>query len=52
LYDKDISVSAYTVSKRGKVDEWTIEGDYVQPNTWEIFAPAEIRLKEIQQRRF
>uniref|UniRef100_A0A7C3WUY7 Major capsid protein n=1 Tax=Dictyoglomus turgidum TaxID=513050 RepID=A0A7C3WUY7_9BACT len=51
-YDKDINVPAYVVSKRGKVDEWTVEGEYVEPNTWEIFAPASIRLKEIQERRF
>lgn len=51
-YDKDINVPAYVVSKRGKVDEWLVEGEYVEPNTWEIFAPASIRLKEIQERRF
>ena len=52
MYDKDIDVPAYVISKRGKVDEWTVEGEYVEPSTWEIFSPAEIRLKEIQQRRF
>jgi len=51
-YDKDITVPAYVVSKRGKVDEWIVEGDYVEPNTWEIFSPAAIRLNQIQQRRF
>ncbi len=51
-YDKDIDVPAYVVSKRGKVDEWVIEGDYVEPKTWEIFSPAAIRLSQIQQRRF
>ena len=51
-YDKDIDVPAYVVAKRGKVDEWLVEGDYVEPSTWEVFAPAAIRLKEIQERRF
>jgi len=51
-YDRDITVNAYTVSKRGKVNEWIVEGDYVEPNTWEIFSPAAIRLNQIQQRRF
>lgn len=51
-YDRDIDVNAYVVSKRGKVNEWTVEGDYVEPNTWEIFSPASIRLSQIQQRRF
>lgn len=51
-YDKDIDVTAYVVSKRGRVDEWVIEGTYVEPTTWEIFAPASIRLSQIQQRRF
>lgn len=51
-YDKDINVNAYVVSRRGKVDEWTIEGEYVEPTTWEVFSPADIRLREIQQRRF
>jgi hypothetical protein len=51
-YDKDISVPAYTVSKRGKANEYIVEGDYVEPTTWEIFSPASIRLSHIQQRRF
>jgi hypothetical protein len=51
-YDKDIDVKAYVVSKRGSVNEWLVEGEYVEPTTWEIFAPASIRLKEIQERRF
>ena len=51
-YDKDIDVPAYVIAKRGKVDEWLVEGDYVEPTTWEVFAPATIRLKEIQERRF
>jgi len=51
-YDKDINVDAYTVAKRARVSKWTVEGEYVEPKTWEIFAPASIRLKEIQQRRF
>lgn len=51
-YDKDIDVPAYVVSKRGRVDEWNVEGEYVEPTTWEIFSPAQIRLSQIQQRRF
>lgn len=51
-YDKDIDVPSYVVAKRGSVEEWTVEGTYVEPTTWEIFAPAQIRLSEIQQRRF
>jgi len=51
-YDKDISVPSYVVAKRGKVREWIVEGEYVEPNTWEIFSPASIRLSQIQQRRF
>lgn len=43
---------SYVVAKRGTVQEWTIEGTYVEPTTWEIFSPAEIRLSQIQQRRF
>jgi hypothetical protein len=46
-YDRDITVNAYVVSKRGSVNEWTVEGDYVEPTTWEIFSPAGIRLKQI-----
>jgi hypothetical protein len=45
-------VPSYVVAKRGTVQEWTIEGTYVEPTTWEIFSPAEIRLSQIQQRRF
>jgi len=51
-YDKDIDVTAYTVAKRGEPPEQIIEGEYVEPKTWEIFAPASVRLSEIQQRRF
>jgi len=51
-YDKDVDVPAYVVSKRGRVDEWNVEGEYVEPTTWEIFSPAQIRLSQIQQRRF
>lgn len=51
-YDKDIDVKAYVISKRGSVNEWLVEGEYVEPTTWEVFAPASIRLKEIQERRF
>ncbi len=51
-YDKDITVNAYVVAKRGKANEYTVEGDYVEPTTWEIFAPAQVRLSHIQQRRF
>lgn len=51
-YDKDINVEAYVVSKRGAVDQWIVEGDYVEPNTWEVFSPGAIRLSQIQQRRF
>ncbi len=51
-YDRDINVPSYVVSKRGKVDQWYVEGEYVEPNTWEIFSPASIRLSQIQQRRF
>ena len=52
MYDKDINVKAYVISKRGKANEYIVEGDYVEPTTWEIFSPAAIRLSQIQQRRF
>lgn len=53
-YDKDIKsqVSAFVVAKQGAVDEVNINGTYVEPTTWELFADANIRLSEIQQRRF
>ena len=51
-YDHDVSVSAFVVSKRGAATEYIVETDYVEPTTWEIFAPASIRLSHIQQRRF
>lgn len=43
---------SYVVAKRGRVFEYIVEGDYVEPTTWEIFSPAAIRLSQIQQRRF
>jgi hypothetical protein len=51
-YDKDINTPAYVVSKRGKIAQYDVEGSYVEPPVWEIFAPAQIRLSEIQIRRF
>ncbi len=51
-YDKDINTPAYVVAKRATVAEYIIEGEYVEPSTWEIFSPASIRLSEIQKRRF
>jgi len=51
-YDKDINAFASTVTKKGQSVQFIVEGEYVEPITWEIFAPAAIRLKEIQQRRF
>lgn len=51
-YDRDINAFAATVTKKGESVQFIVEGDYVEPITWEIFAPAAIRLKEIQQRRF
>jgi len=51
-YDRDINAYAATVTKKGESVQFIVEGEYVEPITWEIFAPAAIRLKEIQQRRF
>jgi hypothetical protein len=51
-YDKDIDTPSYVVAKRATVAEYLIEGEYVEPSTWEIFSPASIRLSEIQKRRF
>lgn len=51
-YDRDINTPAYVVAKRATVAEYIVEGDYVEPPTWEIFAPASIRLSQIQIRRF
>lgn len=51
-YDRDIDAYASTVTKKGEAIQFIVEGEYVEPSTWEIFAPAAIRLKEIQQRRF
>jgi hypothetical protein len=51
-YDKDISGFASTVAKRAETVDFIVEGEYVEPDTWEIFAPAGVRLSQIQQRRF
>jgi len=49
---KDIDGFATTVGKRGEVIDFIVEGEYIEPKTWEIFSPSGIRLSEIQQRRF
>ena len=51
-YDRDINAFAATVTKKGESVQFVVEGAYIEPVTWEVFAPAAIRLKEIQQRRF
>ena len=53
-YDRDIKsqVGAFVVAKEAAVDIVNVTGKYVEPSTWEIFANAQIRLSEIQQRRF
>jgi len=51
-YDKDIDGFATTMTSKGEVMEFIVEGEYVEPTTWEVFSPSAIRLKEIQQRRF
>ncbi len=51
-YDRDINAFAATVTKKGETVQFIVEGEYIEPITFEIFAPASIRLKEIQQRRF
>ncbi|MFA5395634.1 MAG: HK97-fold major capsid protein [Methanogenium sp.] len=51
-YDRDIDTPSYVVAKRARVNQYDIEAEYVEPPTWEIFAPAHIRLSQIQQRRF
>jgi len=51
-YDRDVQVPSYVVAKRGVVRKWIVEGTYIEPTTWEIFSPAQIRLSEIQVRRF
>ena len=51
-YDKDITTPAFVVAKRARVNQYDVEAEYVEPTTWEIFAPAHIRLSQIQQRRF
>jgi hypothetical protein len=53
-YDRDIKsqIGAFVVAKEAAVDIVNVTGRYVEPATWEIFANAQIRLSEIQQRRF
>ena len=51
-YDRDIDAFATTVTKKGEAAQFIVEGLFVEPVTFELFAPAAIRLKEIQQRRF
>ena len=53
-YDRDIKsqIGAFVVAKEAAVDIVNVTGKYVEPSTWEIFANAQIRLSEIQQRRF
>lgn len=51
-YDKDVSSIATVVAKRSEVIQYIWEGEYVEPTTWEIFAPWSVRLSELNKRRF
>lgn len=51
-YDRDATAFATTVAKRGEVIQYIFEGEYVEPETWEVFAPWSVRLSELNKRRF
>jgi len=52
-YDKDVDAVAVTVAKRGDSIEYIWEGEYVEPATWEIFAPwSVIKLQEEEDEQF
>jgi hypothetical protein len=51
-YDRDATAFATVVAKRGEVIQYIFEGEYVEPETWEIFAPWSVRLSELNKRRF
>lgn len=51
-YDRDVDSFATVMSKRGEVIQYIFEGTYVEPETWEIFAPWSVRLSELNKRRF
>jgi len=51
-YDRDVNAFATVVGKRGEVVQYIFEGEYVEPETWEIFAPWSVRLSELNKRRF
>ncbi len=52
VYDRDIDVPAFAISKRGGAVNTLIEGDRIQVPTWEIAAYPSVRWSQIKERRF
>jgi hypothetical protein len=52
VYDRDVDVKAFTVSKRGGAVDQLVEGERIQVPTWEIVAYPQVRFSQIKERRF
>jgi len=52
VYDKDVDVKGFVVSKRGAAPEQVVEGDRIQVPTFEIVSYPTARFSQINERRF
>jgi len=52
IFDRDIRVPSYKLSKRGLPPELYIESDRIEVNTFEIATVPKIRYEELVYRRF
>lgn len=52
VYDKDVDVKAFVISKRGQVPDQVVEGDRIQVPTFEIVSYPQVRFSQVKERRF
>lgn len=52
VYDRDVDVKAFAISKRGGAVDQLVEGERIQVPTWEVTAYPQVRFSQIKERRF
>ena len=52
IYDRDVDVRSFVISKRGAAPDQIIEGDRIQVPTFEIVSYPQVRFSQVKERRF
>ena len=51
IYDRDVDVRSFVISKRGAAPDQIIEGDRIQVPTFDVSYP-QVRFSQVKERRF